>query len=360
MDHILKKTLSTSCFQLSFYLMLFLSFNICFGQVSQPPLEILLKYQADKLNSTPGDLATIDYCKSLLEDKSRNVQYMLNHIPKVDKDTAVTLYNNGIEISITAKSGIVFNWVPNGQIEKTVVDRTGMMPRNKQVTLVLSKGFWISRTEITLGQYLDYLNNTKNFNPKVTNISEIEPETRPLILDNYNCYQLSEDYTFNDLDKPVVMVNYDDILKFCKWLSDFDGIRYSLPTELQWEIASRGASEFDKWFFGTEQTMLQDFAWYNNRYMLSSQKVGSKKPNLYGLYDMYGNAWEWCKDWYKAEPWPPISIIQDPAGPEVGGSRVIKGGSWQSGPEQCTSDYRSNASPILRDKTIGFRIVISE
>ena len=129
-------------------------------------------------------------------------------------------------------------------------------------------------------------------------------------------------------DEPVVQVCWDDATAFCKWLSQREGVHYRLPTEAEWEYACRAGSQ-SVWSFGDDPDALCDYAWFKRNAGSTTQPVGRKRPNPFGLYDMYGNVWEWCKDRYTPSYADDHGI--DPKGPsEEKPERVLRGGSWGS------------------------------
>ena len=305
----------------------------------------------------PGNKEAIEYCQEKLKwDSSDDSIFVLNNIDQFSSDTITTLYNNGIEIVKYGSYGIEFCWIPPGSYSKPTIEQTGMMKKKAESEIIITKGFWLSRYEITVGQYLEFLNSTRTFDKKHYYPEyEIKPEILNFNLDLYNCFQITKDMFLGDPDKPMIMVSYNDAVDFCKWLSGVDGIKYTLPTEAQWELAGRANAE-TKWHFGDDIEMLDDYAWYGKLSQLATEEVGKLKPNLYGLYDMYGNSWEWCLDWYSEIPFAAGKVI-DPIGKKLSNTKVIRGGSWQSQPEICSSSGRNSATPELQDKAIGFRIM---
>ena len=126
------------------------------------------------------------------------------------------------------------------------------------------------------------------------------------------------------------------------------GLEFDLPTEAQWEYACR-AGTATTYYWG--DAMDGAYAWYYNNSGSTTHPVGTKKPNAWGLYDMSGNVWEWCRDWYGA-----LAYGTDPKGSASGSYRVLRGGSWYGSSDGCTSSYRIYCDPSYRDNDGGFRL----
>jgi len=129
-----------------------------------------------------------------------------------------------------------------------------------------------------------------------------------------------------------------------------------LPTEAEWEYACRAGTK-TTYSFGDSDSELGDYAWYNENSSNTTHPVGGKKPNPWGLYDMHGNVFEWCQDWYGI--FSLSSSVTDPAGAASGSFRVLRGGSWRGDSEFCRSADRDWDSPDRRDNGIGFRVLRS-
>ena len=125
-------------------------------------------------------------------------------------------------------------------------------------------------------------------------------------------------------------VTWDDAVEFCRKLSERESEEYRLPTEAEWEYACRAGTR-TTWNFGDDDEQLADYAWYDaNAYQDGEQyahRVGRKLPNGWGLYDMHGNVWEWCQDWYARYDGKKKESV-DPTGPKKGRHRVWRGGSF--------------------------------
>jgi len=159
-------------------------------------------------------------------------------------------------------------------------------------------------------------------------------------------------------NKPVVLVSWEDAQAFVAWLNERGDGRYFLPTEAQWEYACR-AGGFGIFCYGDLAALLEEYGCYRSNAVEASApypvEVGSRKPSAWGLYDMHGNVGEWCRDWYD-ERYYEYSPGRDPAGPEAGVYRVVRGGSWYSEDAFCRSAARTRVAPHYRYFVLGFRV----
>lgn len=155
-------------------------------------------------------------------------------------------------------------------------------------------------------------------------------------------------------DYPMYYVSWEEAMEFCRLLSNKTGKTYTLPTEAQWEYAARGGKKAD----GTKyagSNMIDAVAWCTDNSSGSTHPGGTKRANALGIYDMSGNVWEWCKDWYSSSY--TSYDTNNPTGPSSGSSRVYRGGSWYSNAACCRVAFRGNFSPGNRFSSIGFRVV---
>jgi len=247
-------------------------------------------------------------------------------------------------------TGLEFVWVPGGcflmgspQSEKNRAEDEG------PVHEVCVDGFWMSRTEITNGQFRKF---------------QTEHNSR-----NYSGHSLNGD------SQPAVFVTWLDANNFAQWLMGQNGGQYTfrLPTEAEWEYACRAGSEASRyWGEDTFKTCA-----YENIADLTAQKqfgiqpatdcddgyaatapVGSFQPNKFGLYDMLGNVWEWCSDVYSLDSY----VRHDRKNPQfsdesVGQSRVIRGGFWHGGPAATRCAIRGSGMPEGMSDDLGFRLI---
>jgi formylglycine-generating enzyme required for sulfatase activity len=171
---------------------------------------------------------------------------------------------------------------------------------------------------------------------------------------------------------PVEQVSWEEAVEFCRKLSarpeeNAAGRTYHLPTEAEWEYACRGgANSSTPFFFGDSLSSTQANFDGNypyggadtGPYLQRTTPVGSYQPSAFGLFDMHGNVWEWCQDWYD-ENYYTRSPRQDPQGPQNGGHRVLRGGSWGDYGLFCRSALRNRGGPGVRNLFIGFRVLCS-
>jgi formylglycine-generating enzyme required for sulfatase activity len=157
-------------------------------------------------------------------------------------------------------------------------------------------------------------------------------------------------------DYPAGSHSWSDAVKFCQRLSEIEKKRYRLPTEAEWEYACRAGSTGA--YGGSGK--LDEMGWYDKNSDHEIHAVALKSANSWGLYDMHGNVWEWCSDYYGAYD---KGDVEDPTGPAAGGKqpfRVIRGGSCTSPPGQCRGAYRFDVPPVAAMQNIGFRICLEE
>jgi formylglycine-generating enzyme required for sulfatase activity len=162
---------------------------------------------------------------------------------------------------------------------------------------------------------------------------------------------------FKGPKNPVEQVSWDDCRPFFDKLnakSGPGGGKFSLPTEAQWEYACRAGST-TRYCFGDGESGLGEYAWYGANSGSRTHPVGEKKPNAWGLYDMHGNVWQWCADWYNAGYYKE-SPTDDPTGPATGSYRVFRGGSWAHPARRCRSAYRNDLPPGYRGLDLGLRV----
>lgn len=156
---------------------------------------------------------------------------------------------------------------------------------------------------------------------------------------------------------PVNCVSWDDCIEFCRVLSLKTGKRFRLPTEAEWEYAARGGNKSKLYKFSGSNNLYQ-VAWCLDNSDSIPHQVKTKKPNELGIYDMTGNAWEWCSD-YWSEKYND-SPQNNPKGPAYGEYRVHRGGGWLNLPKSCRISYRHYARPGRKNDYRGFRLAMDD
>ena len=226
--------------------------------------------------------------------------------------------------------------IPKGMFTMgSPIEEEGASNDEEQHEVTISKDYYLGVTEVTQGQYEKVMG------------------TKP-------SYFQGDKIKGSSSNHPVEQVSWEDAVEFCKKLSDLPeekaaGRVYRLPTEAEWEYACRAGSK-TAYSFGESSKSLGDYAWFDGNSNGQTHPVGEKKANAWGLYDMHGNVWEWCSDWYGDYP---NGAVSDPVGPREGSNRVLRGGGWISGAANCRSANRGWRDPSGRDDRFGFRVALS-
>ncbi len=246
-------------------------------------------------------------------------------------------------ISLSGNVNLDMIWVKPGSFKMgSPKKEEGRDDDEHQHQVTLTQGYWMGKYEVTQEQYEAVMG--------AANPSE-----------------------FVGKKLPVQNVSWDDAMEFCTQLTETEkeagrlpkGYKYTLPTEAQWEYACRAGTEtalnnkknleFENGEDG-ESKNLNEVAWYEYNSDEQPHPVGGKKPNALKLYDMHGNVWEWCLDWYGDYP---TSAVTDPTGPKKGSEHVVRGGSWSSDvPRYCRSANRGTDSDD-RIIGVGFRVALT-
>jgi formylglycine-generating enzyme required for sulfatase activity len=158
---------------------------------------------------------------------------------------------------------------------------------------------------------------------------------------------------FKGENLPVERVSWNDAMEFCQKLSERTGQRYDLPTEAEWEYACR-AGTTTKYYTGDSDNALARAGWYVVNSGKTTHPGGQKEGNSFGLYDMHGNVWEWCRDWYGAYS---SQSQSNPTGPGSGSFRVLRGGGLAIPADSCRAANRPDGSQAAGRYIVGLRVV---
>jgi len=232
----------------------------------------------------------------------------------------------------------------------------------KQYKVILSEGFYMQATEVTVGQWRRFINATGYK-------TEAEQEKSAIVrTGNEKVWELKEDaywdnpYFQQSEKNPVTCVSWNDTQRFIKWLNRQGEGEYQLPTEAQWEYACRSGTKTPFAFGKCLSTDQANYLGYEpmpgcskGRWLKKTIAVASFEPNKWGLYDMHGNVWEWCQDRYGDYP---SGEVINPQGVSLGSERVLRGGGWYGIAKDCRSAYRDGIIPIYRDAFTGFRLIL--
>lgn len=216
--------------------------------------------------------------------------------------------------------GIKFNmcWIPEGKFRMGCDNESQHLFKHE---VQLSEGFWLAQTPVTQELWVALTNK----NPS----------------------------DFRGRKLPVESVSWHEAMQFCQLLNQrlaLEDLEFCLPSEAQWEYAARASTEYDEYPF-----VLSEVGWYKKNSGDSTHAVGLLEQNDWKLHDMLGNVWEWCSDWYNVLE---EDDVVDPCGPEQGFGKVLRGGSWQSYPDQVSYCSRSSEEPGFNSRTIGFRLAM--
>jgi len=214
------------------------------------------------------------------------------------------------------QTGMIFILVEPGEF--TMGEATGDRDETPHV-VSLTEPYWLSETQVTQEVWEKIMGSNPSY--------------------------------FKGEQLPVESISWNDCQDFLAKL----GTNYRLPSEAQWEYACR-AGTTTKYYAGELEQCLDSIAWYYKNTGWGTHKVGLKQPNAWGFYDMHGNVWEWCRDWYGRNYYT-NSPATNPTGPASGSDRVLRGGSWLSSALGLRFAFRLYIGPTLRGNSLGFRVL---
>lgn len=305
-------------------------------------------------------LIIVDSCTT-----SRSKQSASNHAAK----------GKSWNLPLSSSASLPMMWIPAGTfiMGSPATEAGRKADEGPQTEVTLSKGYWLGKTEVTIGQWKAVTGLTMR--QQVINMlhddSVYDFGGTKQILRNFMRFNPNDPDKImaNENDSlPMYFVSWNDAMQFCKKLTTQEqaagrlpqGYRYTLPTEAQWEYACRAGN------VNPVYDVLDNIGWYSGNSATGYEgkrlgkagprNAGEKSPNAWGLQDMPGNLWEWCLDWYA--PYPGGKVV-DPVGPSTGSKRVDRGGSWGSGPNDERSANRASNPQPEKSAYRGFRIALS-
>ena len=239
----------------------------------------------------------------------------------VKRVTTKASYSNG---TLTV-NGIKYNmvWVEGGTFRMGATSEQGSeISDEKPVHSVTLSGYYIGKTEVTQALWQAVMGSNPSY--------------------------------FEGDDLPVEQVSWDDCQEFIRKLNSLTGQNFRLPTEAEWEFACRGGNN-SRGYKYSGSNYIDNVAWYDGNSGDKTHPVATKSPNELGIYDMSGNVWEWCSDWYADY----TSYLQtNPTGPRSGSARVFRGGCWFGSARDCRSSLRSGNGPSRRFCDLGLRLAL--
>jgi len=206
----------------------------------------------------------------------------------------------------------------------------------------IEKSFYLGKFEVTKGEFSRF-------------ISETSYQTDAERFGFSNTWRSCQGIKQNDYH-PVICVSWNDTKQFLKWLSQKETRVYRLPSEAEWEYAAK-ANFFTRYYWGMD--IDESYVWYNKNSERTTHRVGSKKPNTWGFFDMSGNVWEWCEDEYDKEYFKKQEA-KNPMYLKSENNKVLRGGSWFDSYLFLRLSARAYAGKDVRESHYGFRVVLEK
>jgi len=250
---------------------------------------------------------------------------------------------------VTNSIGTRLKLIPAGSfLRGATLNDNGSDDEKPQRKVTITRPYYLGVYEVTQYEYRQVMND----NPSKFKDSELLPVEQVSWLDAVKfCNKLSE----RERRKPYYKIEGDSV-------TVLGGNGYRLPTEAEWEYACRAPQSPEtatKHPFGDNDDDLSSYAWFDKNSENKTHPVGQKKPNRWGLYDMQGNVWEWCQDWYSANYYT-FAPENDPPGPASASYRVFRGGCWNYSPGLCRPADRDRDEPEYRNRNLGFRLAADQ
>jgi formylglycine-generating enzyme required for sulfatase activity len=316
-------------------------------------------YAGLSITGAVGTSCQIQYATNLAQTNAWRplTNLTLTRNPQLWVDTTAPATASRFYRAVTSPTNLV--WIPPGTFVMGSPASEAERDLNEaQHTVTLTQGFYMGKYPVTQGDYQSLIgSNPSYFTTQDYNGNPISPNT----------------------NRPVEQVSWSDATNYCAQLTQRElavgrlpaGYVYRLPSESEWEYACRAGTT--NAFYNTNalhggMANFYDYyeydASFGNIYVPNpavpwlprTTRVGSYPTNAFGLYDMHGNVWEWCRDWYAT--YPAGSVTNHP-GPASGSTRIFRGGSWANSGVDCRSAKRGNNVPSYSNYTLGFRVVLA-
>jgi len=274
--------------------------------------------------------------------------------------------------SVWANSlGMRFVRIPAGEFLAGSPDTEAGRSANETAHRVtLTRPYWLGVTHVTVGQFADFVKSCAYRTAAekqgwATGAWDVAGEKWSRIEGG----SWKSPGFRQDASHPVVCVTWHDASAFCAWLSEKEGRNYRLPTEAEWEYAARagtgtayswGGESKDGagWLNGADRTSEDLFTLFPafpcSDGFVHTSPAATFRPNAWGIYDMLGNALQWCGDWFGEYP---SAAVENPLGPSDGKERVLRGGAFVYGPRHCRNAFRGRNSPDFQNFYVGFRVL---
>jgi len=267
-------------------------------------------------NALPGILSFVFACVAVAARSGVHLRQLQPHITANSPRTG--------KVATNPRDGLKYVWIPPGEYTM------GCSPNDLQCSpsekpshqVIITNGFWVGQTEVTVGAYERFAAATSRQMPFAPPFNE----------------------HWSDLDMPMININWLEAQAYCSWAGG------RLPSEAEWEYAARAGDT--RASYGE----LDDIAWYAKNSGGRTHEVAQKLPNGFGLYDTIGNVWEWVNDWFDEEYYQK-SPHRDPRGPAEGKYRALRGGSWFYFPRLARVSVRLGNEPDGRVGNFGVRCV---
>ena len=335
-----------------------LLFPVCYWEAIMKRLPLFILLGLVVFYASPAYTQTVGINeKSAKMDSSGSAPPKMTPNAEERQLTDTSSIGSAVDTS-TNPLGLEWVWVEGGAFQMGCTDeQTNCYDIEKPVHEVFVDGFYMGKYEVTVAQFAQFVKETGYQ-------TDAEKEGYSWILKdgswkvgkgiNWRYNGKNEIRPKSEYNHPVIHVSWNDASAFCKWLSEKTGTDVRLPTEAEWEYAARGGrkSRGFKYAGGNDEDSV---AWNGYNSNGNTHPVGQKQPNELGVYDMSGNVYEWCLDWYDGNYYRK-SERKNPMGPSSGVFRVVRGGGWINCPDELRVSIRTPGRMNTKNCAYGFRI----